>query len=90
MTDEELRLAIEEINESLENLPESDEKVPRRRRRVLLLKKEVLQKIQEAKEKNNHDQEFYNTVYYGILNTWGEKHLFLASLAMSRVRWGVL
>jgi hypothetical protein len=89
MTNEELKRESQEVGQRLDKLSQSDEPQPKRLREWLLLRQQTLEKIKEAKEKNNRDQEFYNTVYYGILNTWGEKHPFLASFVMSRVRWGV-
>ena len=88
MTDEELQKALQEVSESLDNLPESSKSETERHRRLLLLKKETLQKIKEAREKGNKEQELNNTVYYSLLNTWGEKHPYLVSLMMSRFRFG--
>ena len=87
MTDEELQQAIQEVSESLDNLPESSEKLPDRHRTVLLLRKETLQKIKQAREKDNRSQEIYNTAYYRVLTSWGEKHPFLVGLIMSHFRW---
>ncbi len=88
MTNEELEKAIQEVSESLDNLPEPDEHIPRLHREVLLLEKKALLKIKEAKKKGNPSQELYNSVYYSLLTSWGEKHPFLLSLVMSQLRWG--
>ena len=91
MTDEELQKAIREVSESLNNLPESDKslsKEDRKRRYVLLLKKDILDKIKEAREKNDKSQELQNTMAYGLLTSVGEKHPYLASLLKSNLRWG--
>jgi len=87
MTDEEVQQAIQEVNKSLDNLPESDDKAPSQQRQVLLLKKEVLQKVKEAREEGNKNQEVYNSVYYSLLDTWGEKHPYMVHLMMSRFKW---
>ena len=87
MTDEEVQQAIQEVNKSLDNLPESDDKAPSQQRQVLLLKKEVLQKVKEAREEGNKNQEVYNSVYYSLLDTWGEKHPYMVYLMMSRFKW---
>ena len=91
MTDEQLQEAIREVGESLNNLPKSEEslsKEDRKRGYVLLLKKDVLDKIKEAREKNDKSQELYNTMVYGLLTSVGEKHPYLIGLLKSNLRWG--
>jgi len=88
--DEDLQKAIQEVCESLDNLSKSDDPLPkeeRRRREVLLLKKDILEKIKDAREKNEKDQELYNIMVYGLLTSWGEKHPYLMSLVKSNLRW---
>ena len=90
MTDEDLQKAMQEVSEGLDNLPKSDDslsKEERRRKEVLLLKKDTLDKIKVAREKNDKDQELYNTMVYGLLTSMGEKHPYLMSLVKSNLRW---
>ncbi len=92
MTDEELQEAINDLSESINNLPKADKslsKEEKRRRQLLLLKKETLEKIKEAREKNQSDDESYNAMVYGLLTSWWGKHLYLMSLIKTRLRWGV-
>ena len=92
MTDAELQKLIQDVCESIDSLPKSDKplsKEERKRREVLLLKKEVLGKIKEAREKNEKDNELYNTMVYGLLISVGEKHPYLASLLKSNIRWSM-
>lgn len=90
MTDEDLQKEIRDISESIDNLPESDEslsKEERRRRAVLLLKKDILDKIKDAKEKNDKNAELHHSMVYGLLTSWGEKHPYLMGLVQSNFRW---
>ena len=92
MTDAELQKLIQDVCESIDSLPKSDKplsKEERKRKAVLLLKKDVLGKIKEAREKNEKDNELYNTMVYGLLTTVGEKNLYLASLLKSNIRWSM-
>ena len=92
MTDEELQQAIQEISESIKNLPESKEPLPReeaRKKQVLLSRKEILERIKVAREKNQHGEELYNTMVYGLLSSWGEKHPYLMHLAKANLRWNM-
>ena len=90
MTDEDIQKAIQEVSESLDNLPKADDSLSgeeRRRRAVLLLKKDILGKIKDAREKNEKDKELHNTMVYGLLTSWGEKHPYLMALVQSNLRW---
>ncbi len=91
MTDEELQQTMQEVTENIDKLSDPDKpltKEEKKCRQMLLVKKEILQKIKEAKEKGQKHEELYNSVYYSLLTSWGEKHPFLASLAMRNFRWG--
>jgi len=90
MTDKELQKEIRDVSESIDNLPKSNEslsKEERRRREVLLLRKEILNKIKDAREKNDKSKELHNTMVYGLVTSWGETHPYLASLVQSNLRW---
>ncbi len=92
MTDEELQQTIQEVSESLDKLSDPDQpltKEEERRRRILLYKKEILQKIKEAREKNNIRQEHAHTLTYGLLTSLGAKHPYLMYLLQSKFRWNV-
>ena len=92
MTDEELLKEIQTVSEGIESLPKSDKeltKEDRRRKYVLLSKKEALDKIRAAREKNDKSQELYQSMVYGLLTSWGEKHPYLAGLARANIRWNM-
>ena len=90
MTDEDLQKEIRQVTESIENLPEpdkSDSKEEKRHRDVLLVRKEVLERIKKAREKGDKNQELQETMTYGLLTSWGEKHPYLMGLVRSNIRW---
>ena len=90
MTNEELQRELQNISEAIDRLSNSDEpltKQEKRRKHILLLKKETLQKIKEAREKNQKDQELLHTANYGLLTSLGEKHPYLMHLIKSNLRW---
>ena len=79
MIDEELEKLIKDIDERIDNLPEKEG----RRRDVLSFEKEILQKIMLAREKGDKKEEIVLGARLVILKSLGEKHPFLASMAMS-------
>jgi len=90
MTDEELQKEIQNVSESIDNLSKPDDplsKEERRHRAVLLLKKDILDKIKDAKGKNDKNAELHHSMVYGLLTSWGEKHPYLMSLVQSSFRW---
>ena len=92
MTNEELETAFLEVNEGLKVLPESDKTLSKddmRHKQVLLLMKDTLEKIKDARAKNQKSEELYNSMFYGLLTSWGEKHPYLASLARANFRWNM-
>lgn len=92
MTDEELKQTIEELDENLGAFPESEDSLTReekRRKQVMLLKKETLKKIQEARAKNNINQEMRHAVNYGLLSSLGDKHPIWMYLLSSKFRSGI-
>jgi len=92
MTDEELQQELQNLGESLDKLSDPDKPLTakeKRHRQILSLQKETLQKIKEAREKNDFMQERDHMVTYGLLTSMGEKHPFLMSLLRSKFRWHV-
>lgn len=92
MTDEQLQRALQEISESIDKLPQSDEALSseeRKRKVVLSMKKQVLERIKDAREKNEKGQELYEIIVYGLLTSVGEKHPYLASLIRANIRWSM-
>ena len=92
MTDAELQKLVQEVSEVIDSLPKPDESqsgAERGRRATLLLKKDTLEKIKEAREKNEKDKELYNLMVYGLLTSFGEKHPYLASLIRANIRWSM-
>jgi uncharacterized membrane-anchored protein len=91
MTDEELQQTIQELTESIDELSDTDQpltKEEKKRKQILVIKREVLRKIKEDREKGKTYDEIYNSIYYNLLTSWGEKHPYLASLVMRNFRWG--
>ena len=82
MTDEELQQTIQALSESIDELSDPEKpltKQEQRRKQVLSLRKDILQKIKEAREKNEH-QELSYTISYGLLTALGEKHPLIMHL----------
>jgi len=92
MTDKELQRAIQKVSRSLNKLSNSEKpltKAEKRHRQILSLQKETLQKIKEARAKNDFSQENDLTVTYGLLTSLGEKHPFLMGFLQSKFKWHV-
>ncbi len=93
MTDEELQQTIQDLGKDVDKLSSSDNPLTKeesRRRQILLLKRETLQRIKEAREKNDKNQELYNTMAYSLLTSFGEKHPFLLHFMESKFRMNLL
>jgi tmRNA-binding protein len=91
MTDEELQRTLREINADIEKLAD-DEKLAgkeRRRKRLLLMKKETLQKIEQARKKQNTAQEIKLLTSYGAMVSLGEKHPLLLYLLHTKLRMNI-
>ena len=87
MTDEELKQTMQAISESLAKLSDPDQplsKEEERRKYLLLLKKETLEKIKSAREKNQKTEELRQSMVYGLLESWGEKHPNLMRVVRSK------
>lgn len=92
MTNEELQQTMQDLSQSIDKLSDPDKPLTKedsRHRQLLLLRRETLQKIKEAREKNNVSQEMTHTVTYGLLSSLGEKHPYLMYLLQSKFRWNV-
>ncbi len=91
-TDEQLQQELQDINEGLKELPDPDKslsKEERKRKYLLLMKKDVLEKIKQAKEKNDKSQEFDSSIDYAVLTSFGEKHPILMHLAKMKFKWSI-
>lgn len=92
VTDEELQKAMQKVSKSLDKLYNTEKpltKKEKRRRQILSLQKQTLQKIKEARAKNDFRQERSLSIDYGLLTTMAEKHPFLASFLRTRFKWHV-
>ena len=92
MTDEELQEETREVSESIDKLSNSDKpltKEEKRHERMLLVRRQLLDRIKEAREKNDKDQELKSTMEYALLTSMGEKYPYLIPLIRSRIGWHV-
>ena len=91
MTDEELQQTIQDVCENIDKLSDPDKpltKEEKQHRQRLLFRKEVLYKIEEAKAKQDKDEELHHAMTYGLLTSWGERHPYLMYLMSSKFgRW---
>ena len=90
MTDEELKKTIEEISGEIGQLSAPEKSLSRaekKRRYLLLTKKDTLEKIQQARARNNPRQEMRLYVTYGLLCSLGEKHPLLLHFMQNKLRW---
>ncbi|MBI2832294.1 MAG: hypothetical protein HYX79_08570 [Chloroflexi bacterium] len=88
MTDEELKQELESASEELKNLTEREKsltKPERKRRTFLRMKMLVLERLRDARAKNDRNAEFSQTMNYGLLTTLGEKHPFLMMFMKSKM-----
>ena len=93
MTDEELEQEILDMSEAMDKLSKSDDpltKQEKRRKYILPLKKDILQRMQQAKEKKDRNQELKCSMDYGLLEEFGEKHPLLLHLARIKLRGHIL
>ena len=91
MTNKELDTLIKEVSEQISQLPESNEKKlsrEERKRKVLLqAKSQALNRIKEARESGNLNQEARASMDYGLLEEYGDRHPLLYNFMKSQVRW---
>jgi len=94
-TDEQLQQALQEVSAGLDKLSNSEKPLTKEEasyRKRLVMRKYVLDKIKEAKGKDQKDDELYNCTVYGLLVPWGEKHPILMNIMMRLMKtklWGV-
>jgi len=89
MTDEELEQEIQNLSEAIDKLSKSDDpltKQEKRHKRLLLLKKDILQRMKQAREKKDQNQELKCNMDYGLIEEFGEKHPLLLHLARIKLR----
>ena len=89
MTDEELEQEIQNLSEAIDKLSKSKEpltKQEKRRKHILPLQKDILQRMQQAKEKKDRNQELKCNMDYALLEEFGEKHPLLLHLARIKLR----
>lgn len=89
MTDEELDRLIREISGDIEQLAEDPEnplsRKERRHKLVLRARRQALEKIKEAKEKGNTNQEVKANLEYTLLTEYAEKNILLYNLMKARL-----
>ena len=94
-TDEQLQEALQEVSADMDKLSNSEKPLTKEEgkyRKKLVMRKYVLDKIKEAKEKDQKDDELYNTTVYDLLVPWGERHPILMNIMMRLMKtkwWGV-
>ena len=95
ISEEQLKELRQEVSGELEKLSSLERPLTseeKKQQGVYRTRKYVLDKIKEAKDKNQRSDELYNTTYYSMLVPWGEKHPVLFTILMRIIRtrwWGV-
>ena len=92
ISEEQLKELHQEISGELDNLSDLERpltKEEEKHRKRLRFRNYVLDRIKEAKDKDQKSDELYNTTYYQMLVPWGEKHpiLFFFWMRIIRARW---
>ena len=92
MTKEQWQEAMAGVSAELEGLTNLERELTdeeKKRRNKFRVRKYVLEKIKEARDKNQKSDELYNTTYYQMLVPWGEKHpiLFFLWMRIIKARW---
>ena len=91
MTDEELEKLIQEKTEEIDGLPDGSDtpltRKERSQRLVLRLQKEALEKMKQARERNNVFQEIRASMDYSILVKYGGKHPFWIGFLKAQAGW---
>jgi len=95
MTEEQLRELRQEVDGELEKLSSLERSLTgeeKKQQNIYRIRKYVLEKIKEAKDKDQKGDELYNTTYYSMMVPWGEKHPILFAFLMRIIKarwWGV-
>jgi len=91
VTDEELDNLSQEISGEIEQLSDDPEKPPGRKERkhklVLQARRQALDRVKEAREKGDLNQEIKANIDYTLLTDYGEKNIFLYNFMKSRLYW---
>ncbi len=92
ISEEQLKELRQEINGELDNLSNLERPLTveeKKHQGRLRMRKYVLDKIKEARDKDQKSDELYNTTYYQMLVPWGEKHpiLFFFWMRIIKARW---
>jgi len=93
MTDDELEQEIQNLGEAIDKLAKAEgplTKQEKRRRHILPLKKDILQRMQQAREKKDRNQELKCSMDYALLEEFGERHPILLHLARIKLRGHIL
>lgn len=89
MTEEELDRLTQEISGDIEQLADDPEKPlsrkEKRRKLVLRARRQALEKVKEAKEKGNTNQEVKANLEYTLLTEYAEKNILLYNLMKARL-----
>ena len=95
MNEEQIQGLLQEVSGELDKLSSLERpltKEEEKHRNKFRFRKYVLDKIKEARDKNQKGDELYNTTYYNMLVPWGEKHPILFTLWMRIIKarwWGI-
>ncbi len=92
MNEEQLQGLLQEVSGELDRLDNLERPLTgeeKKQQNIYHIRKYVLDKIKEAKDKNQRSDELYNTTYYSMLIPWGEKHpvLFFLWMRIIKARW---
>lgn len=89
MTEEELDRLTQEISGDIKLLADDPEKPlsrkERRHKLVLRARRQALEKVKEAKEKGNTNQEVKANLEYTLLTEYAEKNILLYNLMKARL-----
>jgi hypothetical protein len=89
VTDEELDRLTRDISKDIEQLVDDPEKPlnrkERRRKIVLRARRQALDKIKEARQKGNMNQEVKASLEYTLLTEYAEKNILLYNLMKARL-----
>ena len=90
MTNEELDKLIEEVSAQVERLSDPEKSLTKDERNEkfsLQLQKETLERMKNAKEKGNLQQEIKAGMDYALFKNYGKKHPFLVHFIKSQLGW---
>jgi hypothetical protein len=89
MTDEDVAKLMQEISEEIERLPESKDKPlnrkDRKRKLVLQARYQALERVKEARKKENFNNETRAALDYTLLTEYAEKNILWYNLMKARL-----